>query len=156
MSRYFQPEKETASRDQITAWQNEGLVKTVQRVYENVPYYKKKMDEKGVLPGDIKSIEDLHKLPFLTKDDLRDSYPDGLCAVPLRECVRVHSTSGTTGRRVVAYYTQHDVDLWEDCCARALVAAGATPDDANTEARLIGSSNGANHSCGALGPSRVS
>ncbi|HUM84725.1 MAG TPA: phenylacetate--CoA ligase [Lachnospiraceae bacterium] len=129
MSRYFQPEKETASRDQITAWQNEGLVKTVQRVYENVPYYKKKMDEKGVLPGDIKSIEDLHKLPFLTKDDLRDSYPDGLCAVPLRECVRVHSTSGTTGRRVVAYYTQHDVDLWEDCCARALVAAGATPDD---------------------------
>ncbi len=129
MPEYFQPERETASRDQITAWQNEGLVKTVQRVYENVPYYKKKMDEKGVLPGDIRSIEDLSKLPFLTKDDLRDAYPFGLCAVPLRDCVRIQSTSGTTGRRVVAFYTKHDIDLWEDCCARALVAAGATPDD---------------------------
>ena len=129
MPEYFQQERETASRDQITAWQNEGLVKTVQRVYENVPYYKKKMDEKGVLPGDIRSIEDLSKLPFLTKDDLRDAYPFGLCAVPLRDCVRIQSTSGTTGRRVVAFYTKHDIDLWEDCCARALVAAGATPDD---------------------------
>lgn len=129
MTDYFQPEKETASRDQITAWQNEGLVRTVRRVYDNVPYYKKKMKETGIEPGDIRSIEDLPKLPFLTKDDLRDAYPFGLCAVPLRDCVRIQSTSGTTGRRVVAFYTQHDIDLWEDCCARALVAAGATPDD---------------------------
>lgn len=129
MNRYYQPEKETASRDQITAWQNDGLVKTVKHVYDHVPYYRNKMRKTGVEPGDIKSIDDLHKLPTLTKDDLRDAYPYGLLATPLRDCVRIHSTSGTTGRRVVAFYTQHDIDLWEDCCARALVAAGATADD---------------------------
>jgi type I restriction enzyme R subunit len=85
-------------------------VKQVKHVYENVPYYKNLMDEKGVTPDDIKGIEDLHKLPFLTKADLRDAYPYGLLAKPLNECVRIHSTSGTTGRRVVAFYTQNDVD----------------------------------------------
>ena len=129
MHKYYQPEKETASREQLTAWQNKGLVETVHRVYENVPYYRKKMDEKGVKPDDIKSIEDMHKLPFLTKDDLRDAYPYGLLAVPLKDCVRIQSTSGTTGRRVVAFYTQHDIDLWEECCARAIVAAGGDEDD---------------------------
>ena len=129
MHKYYQPDKETASREQLTDWQNKGLVETVHRVYENVPYYRKKMDEKGVKPEDIKSIEDLHKLPFLTKDDLRDAYPYGLLARPLKDCVRIQSTSGTTGRRVVAFYTQHDIDLWEECCARAIVAAGGTPDD---------------------------
>ena len=129
MHKYYQPDKETASREQLTDWQNKGLVETVHRVYENVPYYRKKMDEKGVKPEDIKSIEDLHKLPFLTKDDLRDAYPYGLLARPLKDCVRIQSTSGTTGRRVVAFYTQHDIDLWEECCARAIVAAGDTPDD---------------------------
>ena len=127
MHKYYQPDKETASREQLTDWQNKGLVETVHRVYENVPYYRKKMDEKGVKPEDIKSIEDLHKLPFLTKDDLRDAYPYGLLARPLKDCVRIQSTSGTTGRRVVAFYTQHDIDLWEECCARAIVAAGGTP-----------------------------
>ena len=87
------------------------------------------MEEKGVTPDDIKCLEDLGKLPFMTKSDLRDAYPDGLLAVPKSECVRIHSTSGTTGKRVVAFYTQHDVDLWEECCARALSAAGATKDD---------------------------
>ena len=87
------------------------------------------MDEKGVKPEDIHGIEDLHKLPFLTKADLRDAYPYGLLAKPLKDCVRIQSTSGTTGRRVVAFYTQHDVDLWEDCCARAIVAAGGTDED---------------------------
>ncbi len=74
-------------------------------------------------------MDDLHKLPFLTKDDLRDAYPYGLLAVPLHDCVRIQSTSGTTGRRVVAFYTQHDIDLWDDCCARAIMAAGGTKDD---------------------------
>lgn len=129
MERYYQPEIETASREQITAWQNERLCKQVQHVWDNVPYYRAKMEEKGVTPQDIKGIEDLHKLPFLKKDDLREAYPYGLMGKPMSECVRIHSTSGTTGKRVVAFYTQHDVDLWEDCCARAIVAAGGTQDD---------------------------
>ena len=93
------------------------------------PYYRQKMEEKGVTPEDIHGIEDLHKLPFLSKSDLRDAYPYGLLAEPLSACVRIQSTSGTTGRRVVAFYTQHDIDLWEDCCARAIVAAGGTNQD---------------------------
>ncbi|MBO5199320.1 MAG: phenylacetate--CoA ligase [Lachnospiraceae bacterium] len=129
MERYYQPEIECASQDQIKTWQSERLIATVKRVYENVPYYRKKMEEKGVTPDDIKSVEDLHKLPFLTKDDLRDAYPYGLVAAPLKDCVRIQSTSGTTGRRVVAFYTQHDIDLWDDCCARAIVAAGGTEED---------------------------
>lgn len=129
MANYYQKEIETASREQIQAWQDERLVKTVRRVYDNVEYYRNKMDEKGVTPDDIKSTADLHKLPFLTKDDLREAYPYGLLAKPLSECVRIQSTSGTTGKRVVAFYTQHDIDLWEDCCARAIVAAGGTNDD---------------------------
>lgn len=129
MKNYYQPEIETASREQIRAWQDERLVKQVQHVWDNVPYYRKKMEEKGVSPSDIKGVADLHKLPFITKADLRDAYPYGLVGKPLSECVRIHSTSGTTGKRVMAFYTQHDVDLWEDCCARALVAAGATKED---------------------------
>ena len=129
MEHYYQPEIECASRDQIRAWQNERLVPTVKRVYESVPYYRQLMDEKGVTPDDIKSVDDLHKLPFLTKDDLRKAYPFGLLAVPLKDCVRIQSTSGTTGRRVVAFYTQHDIDLWDECCARAIMAAGGTNED---------------------------
>ena len=129
MERYYQPEIETASRDQLLAWQNERLVKQVRHVWEHVPYYRKKMEENGVAPEDIRSVEDLHKLPFLTKDYLRDAYPYGLLGKPLEDCVRIQSTSGTTGRRVVAFYTQHDVDLWEDCCARAITAAGGTRED---------------------------
>ena len=129
MSKYYQERIETASREQIKQWQSERLVKTVKRVYENVEYYRNKMDEKGVKPEDIKSVDDLYKLPFLTKDDLREAYPYGLVAAPLSDCVRIQSTSGTTGRRVVAFYTQHDLDLWEDCCARAITAAGGTKDD---------------------------
>ncbi len=127
--RYYQKEIETMPVEQIKKMQSEKLVKQVKHVYENVPYYKNLMDEKGVTPDDIKGIEDLHKLPFLTKADLRDAYPYGLLAKPLEECVRIHSTSGTTGKRVVAFYTQNDVDLWEDCCARAIVAAGGTKGD---------------------------
>ncbi len=107
MERYYQPEIECASREQILAWQNERLVKQVKHVWDNVPYYRKKMEEKGVAPEDIRSVDDLHKLPFLTKDDLREAYPYGLLAKPLKDCVRIQSTSGTTGKRVVAFYTQH-------------------------------------------------
>ena len=129
MANYYQPEIERASREQIKAWQDERLVDTVRHVYANVPYYKRLMDEKGVTPGDIKSRDDLYKLPFLTKNDLREAYPYGLLAAPLDACVRIQSTSGTTGKRVVAFYTQGDIDLWEDCCARAIVAAGGTKSD---------------------------
>ena len=129
MPKYYQPEIETASREQIKAWQDERLVKQVQHVWDNVPYYRKKMEEKGLTPADIQGTADLYKLPFLSKDDLREAYPYGLLGAPLSDCVRIHSTSGTTGKRVVAFYTQHDVDLWEDCCARAIVAAGGTKED---------------------------
>ena len=127
--RYYQKEIETMPVEEIKALQSEKLVRQVHHVYENVPYYRALMDEKGVTPDDIHGIEDLHKLPFLSKADLRDAYPYGLLAKPLSECVRIQSTSGTTGRRVVAFYTQHDIDLWEDCCARAIVAAGGTNED---------------------------
>ena len=126
---YYQKDIETMSREEMKKLQSEKLVKQVKHVYDNVPYYRDLMDKKGVSPDDIQSIDDLHKLPFLSKADLRDAYPYGLLAKPLDECVRIHSTSGTTGRRVVAFYTQHDVDLWEDCCARAIVATGATKAD---------------------------
>ncbi len=129
MGKYFQEEIETASREQIEQWQNEGIVSLVKRVYENVPYYKEKMDKAGVTPDDINSIEDMYKLPFLTKNDLRDAYPYGLLATPLKNCTRIHSTSGTTGKRVVAFYTEDDIDLWNNCCARAIVAAGGSDED---------------------------
>ena len=127
--KYYQPEAETMPVEEIKRLQSEKLVKQVKHVYENVEPYRKKMDEKGVKPEDIKGIEDLYKLPFIEKSDLRDTYPYGMLAKPLADCVRIQSTSGTTGKRVIAYYTQHDIDLWEDCCARALVAAGADRED---------------------------
>ncbi len=129
MSKYYQPEIETASYEEIRALQDERLVKQVKHVWENVPYYRKKMEAKGVTSEDIKGVDDLHKLPFLTKDDLRDAYPYGLLGTDLKNCVRIQSTSGTTGKRVVAFYTKEDIDLWEDCCARALVAVGGTKED---------------------------
>ena len=129
MENYYQKDIECAAPEQIRKWQDERLVAQVKHVWDNVPYYKKMMEDAGVTPEDIKGRDDLHKLPFITKADLRENYPDKLVAVPLKDCVRIQSTSGTTGKRVVAYYTQEDIDLWEDCCARALVAAGATDED---------------------------
>ena len=129
MENYYQQAIECASREEIIALQNEKLVKQVRRVWEAVPYYRKKMQDHGVTPDDIRSIDDIKKLPFLSKADLRDSYPYGMLAKPLKDCVRIQSTSGTTGKRVVAFYTQHDIDLWEECCARAIVAAGGTDED---------------------------
>ena len=129
MGKYYQPEIETASREEILRIQNEKIVKQVKHVYENVPYYRDLMDKKGVKPEDIKSVDDIKKLPFLSKEDLREAYPYGLLATDIKDCVRIQSTSGTTGKRVVAFYTQHDVDLWEECTARAIVAVGGTEDD---------------------------
>ena len=129
MERFFQPEVELMPYEEIRKMQNEKIVKQVRHVYDHVPYYRAKMDAKGVKPEDIQSIDDIHKLPFLSKEDLREAYPYGLVAVPLTDCVRIQSTSGTTGKRVVAFYTQHDINLWDECCARAIVAAGGTKDD---------------------------
>lgn len=129
MGNYFNPEIETMPVEEIKKLQSERLVEQVKHVYKNVKFYHDKMDEAGVTPDDIHGIEDLHKLPFINKDDLRDQYPYGLVGVPLSECVRIQSTSGTTGRRVVAFYTQEDLDIWDTCCARAIVAAGGTKDD---------------------------
>lgn len=127
--RFYQPGIETMAYEDMKKLQEERLRAQVKHVYDNVPYYKQLMDEKGVTPEDIQTLDDLKKLPFLTKTDLRDQYPYGLLAKDLSECVRIQSTSGTTGRRVVAFYTQNDVDLWEDCCARSIVAAGGSNED---------------------------
>jgi phenylacetate-CoA ligase len=129
LDRYFQAEIECAPREKILEIQNSKLVAQVKNVWDNVEYYRKKMQEKNLTPDDIKSVEDLHKLPFLTKADLKEAYPYGLLARPLKDCVRIHSTSGTTGKRVIAFYTQNDIDMWNECCARAIVAAGGTNED---------------------------
>jgi phenylacetate-CoA ligase len=136
--------------------QSKLLAKQVAHAYANVAYYKKLMDDRGVLPGDVTSVDDLWKLPFLSKDDLRDIYPYGFLAVPLRDCVRIQSTSGTTGKRVVAFYTQADADLWDECCARSIVAAGGSPDDVVQVAYGYGlftggpGLNGGSHKVGSL------
>ena len=129
MERYWNKEIETMSREDMKKLQDERLVAQVKHVYENVKYYRDLMDKKGVKPEDIKGTDDLHKLPFLSKADLREAYPYGLLAKPLSDCVRIHSTSGTTGKRVVAFYTQNDLDMWADCVARAITAAGGTNED---------------------------
>ena len=126
---YYSKEVECAPRSEIRKFQSQRLLEQVRYVWDNVPYYRHKMEEKGVTPDDIKGIEDIPKLPFLKKDDLRDSYPDGLRGVPAKDVVRIHSTSGTTGKRVVAYYTREDIDLWDTCVARALCAADITDED---------------------------
>ncbi len=129
MGKYFQEDIETASRESIEQNQLDGLKDVVKRVYENVPFYREKMEALGVTPDDIQTLKDIAKLPFLTKDDLRDAYPYGLLAVPLKDCVRIHSTSGTTGKRVVDFYTKNDLEHWSDGCARAIVAAGGSDED---------------------------
>ncbi|MBQ3331154.1 MAG: phenylacetate--CoA ligase [Ruminococcus sp.] len=127
--RFYQPEAETMPVNEIKKLQEYKLIRQVRYVYENVEYYRNLMDEKGVKPEDITCLEDISKLPFLSKNDLREAYPYGMLATDLKNCVRIHSTSGTTGKRVVAFYTQNDVDMWEDCCARAIVAAGGDKGD---------------------------
>jgi phenylacetate-CoA ligase len=129
MVKYYQKDVECSSQEALRAIQSERLAKTVRHVYKNVAYYKNLMDKQGIAPDDIKSVDDLSRLPFLTKDDLREAYPYGMLALPLSDVVRIQSTSGTTGKRVVAFYTQRDIDLWDECCARAIIAAGGSRDD---------------------------
>lgn len=129
MDRYFNPEIETASREYLWALQSARLIKMVHNAYDHVPFYQKKFDEIGLLPGDIKTIDDITKLPFTVKQDLRDNYPFGLFAVPKDRLVRIHASSGTTGKQTVVGYTQNDIDVWAEGAARALTAAGATKTD---------------------------
>lgn len=126
---YYKPEIECAPRSELEALQSYRLSRTVRRVYENVAPYRKKMDEAGVKPEDIKSIADLQKLPFTVKQDLRDNYPYGMFAAPMKDVVRIHASSGTTGKQTVVGYTAHDIDMWAECAARALVSVGGTKDD---------------------------
>ena len=156
MEKYWDKDIETMSREDMKALQSERLVKQVKHVYDNVKYYRDLMDKKGVKPEDIKSVDDLHKLPFISKADLRDGYPYGMLAVPLKNCVRIHSTSGTTGKRVVAFYTQNDIDMWDNCVARAITAAGGTNEDVVQVAYGFGlftggaGINGGSHKVGCL------
>lgn len=126
---YFQPELECASREVLHYIQSKRLRKLVERCYNNVPLYKQRMDEVGILPGDIKDIDDVKKLPFTTKQDLRDTYPFGLFAVPREELARIHASSGTTGKQTVVGYTKADVDAWATGAARSIVMAGGTKAD---------------------------
>ena len=121
--------EETLSRSEMEALQLERLKETVARVYEKVEPYRKKMDEAGVRPEDIKTLADLAKLPFVTKQDMRDNYPFGLFAVPKDELVRIHASSGTTGKPTVVGYTKGDMDVWTECVSRIAVAGGATKKD---------------------------
>lgn len=125
----FKPEIECASRDYLHALQSAKLIKMVKNAYENVPFYKKKLDEAGISPDDIHSIDDISKLPFTVKTDLRDNYPFGLFAVNKNELVRIHASSGTTGKPTVVGYTKADIDVWADGAARAICAAGGKKDD---------------------------
>ncbi len=120
---------ECMSREEMTKLQGERLVKLVKYVYDNVEFYRKRMDENGVKPSDIKGIEDITKLPYTTKDDLRDTYPFGLFAAPRADIVRIHASSGTTGKATVVGYTQNDIDMWSECVARCMSMANVTKDD---------------------------
>ncbi|MHB1154331.1 MAG: phenylacetate--CoA ligase family protein [Eubacteriales bacterium] len=126
---YYNKSIETATYDEMYHLQSYRLSKTVRHAYDNVALYKQRIDDAGISPDDIKSVDDLCKLPFTQKQDLRDTYPYGMFAVPREKLVRVHASSGTTGKQTVVGYTQNDIDLWSECVARALVAAGTTKDD---------------------------
>jgi len=120
---------ECASRDEMTAVQSERLIQTVKRIYHNIPSYRAKMQEVGLLPGDIKTVEDLRRLPFTNKTDLRDNYPFGMFTVPMSEIVRVHASSGTTGKPTVVGYTRNDLQMWTDVVTRTLCMAGVHKND---------------------------
>lgn len=121
---YWNEKIETMPREEMRKLQSERLVDTVKRVYENVPYYRKKMQDIGLEPGDIKGIDDLNKLPFTYKTDLRDNYPFGTFAVPMEQVTRIHASSGTTGKQTVVGYTQQDLDVWAECLARSFTSIG--------------------------------
>ncbi len=129
MSNYWNENMECALPHEMEALQSFRLSKTVRHVYENVPAYRERMDAAGINPNEIKSVADLAKLPFTTKQDLRDTYPYGLFAVPMDQVVRLHASSGTTGKQIVVGYTKNDIDMWAECTARAITAAGGSSKD---------------------------
>ena len=124
MQMIWNKEMECMSREDMRRLQSERLVKLVAYVYEHVPFYRERMDKMGVAPSDIHGIEDITKLPYTTKDDLRDTYPFGLFAASRKDIVRIHASSGTTGKATVVGYTQHDIDVWAECVARCMSMAG--------------------------------
>jgi len=126
---YYKKEIETAPRHELEALQSFRLAQKIRKVYDNVAPYRKKMDDMGITPDDIKSIGDLYKLPFTVKQDLRDSYPYGMFAVPMKDVVRIHASSGTTGKQTVVGYTKNDIELWAECAARSITSVGGTKDD---------------------------
>jgi phenylacetate-CoA ligase len=126
---YWNQNKECMSRDEMSALQGKRLHKVVDYVYHHTPFYRKKMQELGLLPSDIQTIEDITKLPFTTKQDLRDNYPFGLQAAPMSEIIRVHASTGTTGNPTIVGYTRKDIDIWSECMARCMTAYGVTSDD---------------------------
>lgn len=128
-TKYYNPDIECAPREVLSWIQSRRLVKMVKSCYNNVPLYKKRFDEMGLVPEDIKSIEDISKLPFTYKDDLRDAYPFGMFAVPKEKVVRIHASSGTTGKQTVVGYTKNDIDVWSTSVARAITAAGGSKSD---------------------------
>ncbi len=155
---YWNEKIETMSREEMRELQSERLIATVKRVYENVPYYRKKMQDMGLEPGDIKSIDDLSKLPFTYKTDLRDNYPFGTFAVPMEEVVRIHASSGTTGKQTVVGYTRDDLDVWSECFARSLTSVGIGKKDMAHIAYgygLFTGGLGAHTGCEAVGASVV-
>jgi phenylacetate-CoA ligase len=127
--KFWEEKFETMSFDAMRDFQLSELQKTVQWVYDKIPFYKNRLDDLGLKPGDIKATADLAKLPFTVKNDLRDNYPFGLCAVPVPELVRVHASSGTTGKPITGPYTADDLDQWTNCMARCLVSAGVRAGD---------------------------
>lgn len=129
MEKYWNKDLECCTREEMKSLQTYRLLKQIRHVYENVEYYREKMDKLGISPDDIKSLDDLSKLPFMYKKDLRDTYPYGLFAVPMNKVVRLHASSGTTGKQIVVGYTENDLDIWSECVARALTAAGAEKND---------------------------
>jgi len=129
MAGYWNPEIETMNLQELKKLQGERLKATVERVYRNVPYYAEKMKRAGITPDDINGVDDLKKLPFTLKQDLRDNYPFGLFAVPMDQVVRVHASSGTTGKMTVVGYTKNDIEIWSECMARSLTNVGVTKDD---------------------------
>ena len=128
MTKYFNPKMECMAKEEKYLLQSERLRIVVKRVFENVKWYREKMLNIGVYPEDINTIDDIEKLPFTEKHDLRDNYPFGSFAVPKKQIVRVHASSGTTGKLTVVGYTKKDIEDWAECCARGLYSVGAGED----------------------------
>src|SRR5712692_7082018 len=147
--RYWNQDAETLPREQLREVQSERLQAKVAYVYERVPFYRQRFDEAGVRPSEVKDLEDLRRLPFTRKSDLRDNYPSGLFALPLEECLRLHASSGTRGKPTIVGYSRADLAQWSEVCARALASAGGQPGDVLQNAYGYGLFTGGGECAGA-------